>query len=170
MLKEKLRISKRINRFSLILIFFLLVSNIILINTHGINNQPEEIEEIVYFKPFDGEYKEKNKYYADISLKKLKKLLKSNKVSTIAVIDSKSNISDMFIKMINKIAYYKSTKIYVIKINKLTAKQEIEFYNLDERLSKLESNYLMSIGNNKIISITTFDEENINMIEKELGE
>ena len=72
--------------------------------------------------------------------------------------------------MINKMAYYKSTKMYVIRLNKLTTKQEVEFYNLDEKLSKLESNYIITVSNSKILSITTFDEEKINVIEKELGE
>ncbi len=170
MLKEKLIISKKINRISLIIIFFLLVSNIILINTHSLNNTPTEVEEIVYFKPTKEKYKESNKYYAEIGFKKFKKLFKAKTVTTIAVIDSKSNVSQSFIKMINKMAYYKSTKIYVIRLNKLTTKQEVEFYNLNEKLSKLESNYIITVSKGKIISTTTFDEENINLIEKELGE
>ncbi len=168
MLKEKLIIAKKINRISLILIFFLLVSNIILANTHSINDAPEE--EIVYFKPTEDNYQEKTKYYAEIGFKKFKKLYKAKTISTIAVIDSKSNVSQAFIKMLNKIAYYKNTKIYVVRLNKLSTKQEVEFYNLDDRLAKLESNYLITVSNSKIISITTFDEEKINIIEKELGE
>ena len=169
MLKEKLDISKKINRISIILIFFLLVSNIILINTHNMYN-PEEIEEVVYFTPTKENYKEKTKYYANISFKKFKKLYKSNKVSTIAILDSKSKVSDMFLKTINKIAYYKNTKIYVIRLNKLSTKQEVEFYNLDDRFKELDYNYIISVSNGKVLSITTFDEEKINIIEKELGE
>ncbi len=169
MLKEKLNISKKINRICIILIFFLLVSNIILVNTYNINN-PDEVEEVVYFTPTKDKYKEKTKYYANINLKKFKKLYKSNKISTIAVLDSKSKTSNMFLKMVNKIAYYKSTKIYVIRINKLTTKQEVEFYNLDDRFKKLDYNYIITVSNGKVISVTTFDEEKINLIEKELGE
>ena len=168
MLKEKLKILKKINKISLILIFFLLVSNIILINTHSINEELDE--EIVYFKPTEDEYNAKTKYYAEIGFKKFKKLYKANTVTTIAVVDSKSNISESFIKTINKMAYYKSTKIYVVKLNKFTTKQEAEFYNLDDRLSKLDSNYIITVNNSKIISVTTFDEEKINIIEKALGE
>lgn len=168
MLKEKLKILKKINKISLIIIFFLLVSNIILINTHSINEELDE--EIVYFKPTEDEYNAKTKYYAEIGFKKLKKLYKANTVTTIAVVDSKSNISESFIKTINKMAYYKSTKIYVVKLNKFTTKQEAEFYNLDDRLSKLDSNYIITVNNSKIISVTTFDEEKINIIEKALGE
>ncbi len=170
MLKEKLNISKKINKISLIIIFFLLVSNIILINTHSLNDTPVEVEEIVYFKPTKEKYNAKNKYYAEIGFKKFKKLYKAKTVTTIAIIDSKSNVSQTFIKMLNKIAYYKSTKIYVIKLNKLTTKQEVEFYNLDKKLSKLESNYIITVNNGKIISTTTFDTEKINLIEKDLGE
>ena len=169
MLKEKLIISKKMNKISIILIFFLLVSNIILINTHSINDA-EEVEEIIYFRPTKDEYSPSKKYYAQIGYKKFKKLFKANNNSTIAVIDSKSNVSQMFLKMINKMAYYKNTKMYIIQVNKLTRKQEIAFYNLDERLGQLESNYIITVCNNNIISITTFDEENINLIEKELGE
>ena len=111
MLKKKLMISRKINKISLIIIFFLLVSNIILINTHSLNDAPQEVEEIVYFKPTKEKYNEKNKYYAEIGFKKFKKIFKAKTVSTIAIIDSKSNVSQSFIKMINKMAYYKSTKI-----------------------------------------------------------
>ena len=169
MLKEKLIISKKLNKISLILIFFLLVSNIILINTHSLNDK-EELEEIVYFRKTEDKYSADKKYYAQISYKKFKKLYKANNISTIAVIDSKSNVSQMFIKMINKMAYYKSTKIYTIEINKLSNKQEVAFYNLDDRLGELDSNYIITVCNSNIVSITTFDEDNINIIEKELGE
>lgn len=170
MLKEKLLISKKINKISLIIIFFLLVSNIILMNTHSINDEMETPEEIVYYKPTKDKYNDKKKYYANISFKKFKKLYKTNKISTIAIIDSKSDVSNMFIKMINKMAYYKSTKIYVLRINKLSTKDEVSFYNMDEQLGKLDSNYLITVSGSNIISITTFDEERINIIEKELGE
>ena len=96
------------------------------------------------------------KYYANISFKKFKKLYKTNKISTIAIIDSKSDVSNMFIKMINKMAYYKSTKIYVLRINKLSTKDEVSFYNMDEQLGKLDSNYLITVSGSNIISITTF--------------
>jgi 3-dehydroquinate dehydratase len=72
--------------------------------------------------------------------------------------------------MINKMAYYHNIKMYVLEINKLSRKNEIAFYDLDERLPKLESNYILTISKNKIISITTFDNEKINLIVKEMSE
>lgn len=169
MLKEKLRISKELNKISIILIFFLLVSNIILINTHSLNDV-EESEEIVYFKETTEDYNKDTKYYATIKYKKFKKLYKAKSLTTIAIIDSKSNVSEMFIEMLNKMAFYKNTKIYTMQLNKLSNKQLIEFYDLDDRLSKLEDNYILMVSDNKILSITTFDEDNINIIEKEIGE
>ena len=64
----------------------------------------------------------------------------------------------------------KSTKIYLLELSKLTNKDEISFFELDNRLKKLESNYIISIKNKKIISITTFDNANINFIIEGLGE
>jgi len=139
-------------------------------NTRSINDELESPEEIVYFKPTKENYKDNKKYYANISFKKFKKLYKSNKISTVAIIDSKSDVSNMFIKMINKMAYYKSTKIYILQINKLSRKDEISFYNMDEQLGKIDSNYIITVSGSNIISVTTFDEERINAIEKELGE
>lgn len=72
--------------------------------------------------------------------------------------------------MINKIAYYKNTKIYLLEINKLSKKNTIAFYELDERLSSLETNYILSVSNNQILSITTFTNDKLNKIVEGLGE
>ena len=72
--------------------------------------------------------------------------------------------------MINKTAYYTNTKIYLLEVNKLSKKNTIAFYEIDERLSNLETNYIISTSNNEILSITTFDNAKLNKIVEGLGE
>jgi len=67
-------------------------------------------------------------------------------------------------------SYYKNTKMYLLEINKLSRKNEIAFYNLDDRLRDLETNYIITVSNNKIISITTFENTELNKIIEGLGE
>ena len=43
-------------------------------------------------------------------------------------------------------------------------KNEIYFYELDDRLKELESDYIITLNNEKVISITEFDSEDINII------
>lgn len=165
---------KRKNKISLIIlsimIILLLISNIcLLISYQNLNNEDKVIEEIL-FTQTEEEFKQDKKYYANIKYKKFKTLYKSDNITTIAILDNTSKTNEKFIEMINKIAYYKHTKIYVLEVNKLSRKDEIAFYNLDERLSKLDSNYIITVSNNNIISITTFDNTNINKIIKGLGE
>ena len=72
--------------------------------------------------------------------------------------------------MINKTAYYKNTKIYLLELSKLSKKNEVSFYEIDERFKELESNYIITVSNNEILSITTFDNSKINLIIEGLGE
>ena len=116
------------------------------------------------------DFKQDKKYYANIKYKKFSELWKSEDISTIAIIDNSSNTYNKFIKMINKIAYYKNTKIYLLEISKLSKKDEVKFYEKDNRLSELNSNYIITISNKKILTITTFETEELNKIIEGLGE
>ena len=72
--------------------------------------------------------------------------------------------------MINKTAYYKSTKIQLLRINKLSKKDLVAFYNLDDRFKELDTNYIITVSNKKILSITTFNNQELNKIIEGLGE
>lgn len=163
-------IKKHKEIFLAIVIITLIVSNIYLIYKYNTIEKEEIITQEILFTKVDGKYNQKKKYYATINYKKFKKLLKSNKVSTIAILDNSSNTYVKFIEMINKISFYKSTKIYLLETSKLSSKNEISFFEIDERLKDLETNYIITINKGKIISITTFDNEQINTIIEGIGE
>lgn len=151
-----------------IIIFILLIINIIYVSKY-INYKPSPIEEIKYTEK-DDKYDSTKKYYTNIKYDRFKKLYKSQDISTIAIVDNSSKSYNKFIELINKLSYYKETKIYLLETSKLSRKNEIAFYNTDDRLKKLETNYIITISDNKIISITTFEESEINKIIKGLGE
>lgn len=172
MLKNKTK--KKKTNYSYIIcitiIIILLISNIYLIYSYkNINKEDKVIEEVLFTKTEDN-YNPDKKYYATISYNKFKSLYKSNKITTIAVIDNTSNTHEKFKELINKTAYYKSTKIHLLEVNKLSRKNEIAFYDLDERLPELESNYIITVSNNKIISITSFENTELNKLIEGLGE
>ncbi len=172
-MKKKAK-KKQKNKVSLIILsvatILLLISNIYFIYYYNSIDKEEKVVEEVLFTKTDEPFNSNKKYYATIKYKKFKTFYKSDSVTTFAIVDTKSNTYNKFMEMINKTAFYKHTKIYVLEENKLSRKDEIAFYDLDERLPKLESNYIITVSNNKIISITLFDNENINKIIKGLGE
>lgn len=121
--------------------------------------------EFVYKVEIKGKYNSAKKYYMPISFGEYNKLLKKKELFTLAVIDNSSNTYNKFLELVNKIAFYKNTKIYLLDTSKLSKKNTVLFYNLDDRLSSLESNYIINVYNNKIISITEFNNEDlINLI------
>jgi hypothetical protein len=124
----------------------------------------------ILFKETQEEFNAEKKYYATLKYKKFKSLYKGKKVTTIAIVDNSSSTYNKFIEMINKTAYYKNTKIYLLKVNKLSKKNEKSFYNLDDRFKDLESNYIITVSNKKILSITTYDKDQLNKLIEGLGE
>ena len=158
------------NSVFIIIIIFLIITNIYYIISYKNINKEEKIIEEVLFVENNGEYKENKKYYAKINYSKFKSLYKKNNVSTIAIIDNSSKTYNKFIELINKTAFYKNTKIYLFEISKLSRKNEIAFYNLDDRLKSLETNYIIVVSNNKILSITTFENSEINKLIESLGD
>lgn len=170
MVKKKTKKNNYLNIVFLVLIIILLSTNIFLLYRYlNVDKEIKVTQEVLYTET-NKEYNSKDKYYTSIKYKKFNTLLKDDQISTIAIVDNSSNTYNKFIEMINRIAYYKSTKIYLLEISSLSKKNEIKFYETDERLSSLESNYIITVSDNKIISITTFENSEINSIIEGIGE
>jgi hypothetical protein len=169
MVKKKQE-KKKLNLVTIVIIAFLVLTNIILLSAClTLKDRDTEVQEVL-FVPTKEEYSANKKYYATLKYSKFKKLYKGEKVTTIAIVDNTSSTYDKFIEMINKTSYYKNTKIYLLKVNKLSKKDEVAFYNLDNRFKNLESNYIITISNKKILSITTFNNDELSKIIEGLGE
>lgn len=151
------------------IILILIITNMCLAISYYHRDIQETIQEIKYI-PTKEEYNNKEKYYEKIDYKRLNKILKDNKVHTIAVVNNNSSTALKYRELINKTAYYNRIKICLIDTNSLSKKELISFYEIDERLSKQDDNYIITIKNNKILSITTFELDKINEIIKEMGD
>lgn len=170
MVKKKTKNNHYINLIFLCTILILSTTNVLILYKYLNVDKEIKVTQEVLFKETNKEYNEKDKYYASIKYKKFNTLLKDDEISTIAIVDNSSNTYKKFIEMINKISYYKNTKIYLLEISSLSKKNEIKFYETDERLNDLESNYIITVSNNHIISITTFENSDINLIIEGIGE
>ena len=58
----------------------------------------------------------------------------------------------------------KNSNIYLLEISKLSKKEEILFYEFDDRLKELNSDFIITIKNKEIISIITFNTSYLNSI------
>ena len=169
MVKKK-QTKNKYNLIIIVIIVFLILTNIILLSAcFTLKEKDIETEEVLYTLTKD-EFSKEKKYYTTLKYSKFKKLYKSNKVTTIAIVDNSTTTYNKFIEMINKASYYKSTKIQLLKINKLSKKDLTSFYNLDDRFKELDTNYIITISNKKILSITTFNNQELNKIIEGLGE
>ena len=86
----------------------------------------------------------------------------------IAVIDNTSNTYNSYLSLLNHVAYYKSTNIFVLDLSKLSKKNNIAFYEIDERLSKIEGNYMITTKDSEIIAITEIEPSQIGSLIKEM--
>lgn len=170
MVKKKTKNNHYINLIFLCTILILSTTNVLLLYKYLNVDKEIKVTQEVLFKETNKDFNNDNKYYASIKYKKFNELLKDDKVSTIAIVDNSSKTYNKFIEMINKLSYYKNTKIYLLEISSLSKKNEIKFYETDERLNELESNYIITVSNNHIISITTFENSDINLIIEGIGE
>ena len=50
----------------------------------------------------------------------------------------------------------------------MSKKNSVAFYEMDERLSEIDGNYLITINNKKIISITEVEQSEISTLIKEM--
>ena len=169
MVKKKVQ-KKKINIVSIVIIIFLILTNLILLSACMTLKETEIDTQEILFKETQEEFDANKKYYATLKYKKFNTLYKDDKVTTIAIVDNSTSTYNRFIEMINKTAYYKNTKIYLLKVNKLSKKNEKKFYNIDDRFKELESNYIITVSNKKILSITTFDNQELNKVIEGLGE
>lgn len=155
----------------IIIIIILLTSNILLlVNQSHSKKDNLTINEITFHKNENGKYDEEKQYYNKISYYKFKQKLKSDELSIIAITDTSSNTYNAFISMINKLSYTYEEEIYVLELNDLSPQNLAAFTEYDERFNSLESDYIITIRNNKILSLTEYDKENLNKIIEGIGE
>ena len=153
----------------IIVILILLIVNIYLFNETAQDKDKVMVTEEFVYEKVEGDFDKDKTYYKRISYSKFKKYFKSDKLRIVAIIDNSSNTYNKFLEVINKIAYYRRN-IYLLETSKLSNKNEAEFYNIDDRFKDLESNYIITIRNNNVLSLTTFDNEYLNKLEEGLGE
>lgn len=164
---NKKKLKKLTNKLLLIIIFLLMISNIYFINKSN-KEEPNKVEEIVFYQKETKEnYNEKRKYYQKISYSKFNTMFKKNEVYNFAIVDSTSNTYNSFMTLINQITYYKGMKIFVLDISELSKKNSVAFLDIDERLSNLESNYIMTTKKKKVISLTEIESSAIGTLVKE---
>jgi hypothetical protein len=70
----------------------------------------------------------------------------------------------MFFEYINKKAYYERSNINLIELSKLSKKNEIAFYNINDRFAKLDSDYIIVVNDGKIISVIEFSKSDLNSL------
>lgn len=104
-------------------------------------------------KKDDSKYSDSQKNYKEINYKTFKKLYKGKESVTIAVVDNTSNTYDKFIEFINKTSYYNDLNINLLITSKLSKKNLVDFYELDDRFVDLESNYIIVVKNNKVLAL-----------------
>ena len=155
------------NLLVFLVIVLLIKSNITFWIKYKKREKEEKIRNHIVYK--NGEqYDKEIKYYNTINYNNLKKMLNQEDAITLAVIDNSSRTYDKFLEMINKVAFYKNTNIYLLEISKLSKKNEIAFYELDDELKELESDYIIIIKNKKVIAKVVIDKEEINNIIKSM--
>ncbi len=154
----------------IVVVLILLTVNIYLFNEIAQDKDKVIVTEEFVYEKVEGDFDKDKTYYKSINYSKFKKYFKSDKLRIVAVIDNSSNTYNKFLEVLNKIAYYRRTNIYLLETSKLSNKNAAEFYNIDDRFKDLESNYIITIRNNKVLSLTTFDNEYLNKLEEGLGE
>lgn len=145
-----------------VLLIISIVTNIIIYIMYENNKDDELIIKCV--SRDDNNYNEKEEYYNKIASKNFKKILSTKETLTIAVVDNSSPTSQKFVELVNKIAFYNNSNIYLLEISKLSKKNEVYFYELDNRLKTLNSDYIIVLNDEKVISVTEFSKENINSL------
>ena len=156
-------------RIPIIIIIVLIISNVFFISKSFEETPEVETEEFVFYqKCTEMNYKEKKKYYKEIDYKKFKKLYKQNKINNVAIIDNTSPTYKSYLTLLNHIAYYKGTNIFVLDLSKLSKKNSVEFYEMDERLSTIEGNYMITTKKKEVIAITEIEPSEIGSLIKEM--
>ncbi len=156
--------------FLIIIIILLIVSNLHFIKKS--KNVDNDKLEVIKYCPLniDGQYNSKTKYYTTLNYKTFKKLMTKNTIATIGIVDSTSSTSNKFTEYVNKQSYYNNTNMYILDVSKLSKKDLIAFYELDEQLKDIEGSYIITIKKNKLLSITIIDNEQLNVLLERYGE
>ena len=160
------------------LIFIITIILLVIYNIHLSNElkaidddtTEETIEVIKYCPKEDSKYNEKKTYYNKLNYKTFQKLNKKNVLITVGVVDKTSSTSDKFIELINRQSYHTNQSMYLLDISKLSKKNLVAFYELDDRLKELDYNYILTLKKGKIISITIIDNEELNSLLESYGE
>ena len=152
------------NTLQFIVIILLIILNVCtLIKYH--NKKSEECTLcLTEIDKKDTQYNKDKKYYKEIKFNDFKKLYKGKEMATIAVTDNSSQTHDMFVEYINKKAYYENANINLIELSKLSKKNEIAFFDLNEKFAKLDTDYIVYVKDNKIISVIEFSKEDLNSL------
>lgn len=171
MKKSNLKVSKmNLNYIFILLIAILSITNIVTLYKYNkdINSQQPEI---IYkdtnsksTKDKDTNYNENKTYYKNIKYSEFTSLYKADEISVIAIVDNTSYTYEKFIELINKTSYYKDITINLLELSKLSKKNEIAFYEIDERFSKLESDYIIVVKDKKILTLIGFESADLNTL------
>ena len=166
MIKKKQK--KLINKLMILLVVLLSISNIYFINKSNKKIESNNVEEIVFYQKESKEnYNEKKKYYKEITYSKFNSMYKKNEIYNFAIVDSTSNTYNSFLTLINQITYNKGLNLFVLDLSKLSKKNNVTFLDIDDRLANLESNYLITTKQKKIISLTEIENSQIGALVKE---
>lgn len=141
----------------------LLISLIFITIKYCNNNEKEIVIKKNVYELKEG-YDPSKVYYQKINYKQFKKMSLKDEVYNIAIIDNSSPTYNKFLELINKQSFYKNSNIYLLEISKLSKKEEILFYEFDDRLKELNSDFIITIKNKEIISIITFNTSYLNSI------
>ena len=138
-----------------LLIVFLIILNLNLTKQlwNAGNTQATDQPCLTERKKDDSKYSDSQKNYKEINYKTFKKLYKGKESATIAVVDNTSNTYDKFIEFINKTSYYNDLNINLLITSKLSKKNLVDLYELDDRFADLESNYIIVVRNNKVLAL-----------------
>ena len=157
--KRKLKKQKRFLIFIIIILLVLDITLLIKYITKGEEKTPEP--EVIHIL---AKYDNSKMYYSQLTYADFKKLYKSNKLSYIAITDKASGTYGEYIELINRYSFNNNRKIYLLEKNKLSTNDLKSFYEIDERLEQLETNYFILVKDSKIITITEFKDETLNVI------
>lgn len=154
----------------LVIIILLITSitfNIIYIKKYNKIKNETTIETIIK-REKNVDYNEKKTYYSKLNFKQFNNKINSDKPSTIAIVDKKTKTYHKYLELINKISFYNDIDLYLLDISDLSKKNLINFYEIDDKLKEYEDNYIIIVKSGKIISTTTFNEEDIGTITEKI--
>ena len=153
----------RINILLVIIIILLIALNIFTFQKYLTKNN-DECQLCLTETKIDSKYNPDKKYYTEVKFNDFKKLYTGKQIAIIAITDNSSLTHDKFVEYVNKKAYYDKININLIELSKLSKKNEIAFFELNEKLSKLDSDYIIYVKENKILLTIELSKEDLNSL------